>query len=155
MKDADLLQAADDYNSFYLRQGIEALIAERDAAKAQLATPPGWHECLSSFGLEAPSPRQFAAQLFQSWKDRLSKAESERDAALAMCAKLNDQAERAVQCAENLSAEAAGRRAAQPGLTYCAERAKPGGCPRPNVQCGWPACNAPPEVPRAPYEIPR
>lgn len=49
----------------------------------------------------------------------------------------------------------AGQRAAAQGYTYCAERAKPGGCLRPNVQCGWPDCNAPPKTHRAPYEIPR
>ena len=49
----------------------------------------------------------------------------------------------------------AGQSAAKQGYTYCAERAKPGGCPLPNVQCGWPECNTPPKTHRAPYEIPR
>lgn len=93
--------------------------------------------------------------MYKRWEERLTKAEAERDAAQAMCAKLNNQAERAVQCAEGLSAKAAGQRAAKQGYTYCAERAKPGGCSLPNVQCGWPECNAPPKTHRAPYEIPR
>lgn len=57
------------------------------------------------------------------------------------------------------------QQACAPTPTLCPEKLKPGGCQLHNLQCGWPACNKPPEArgwsaadadsDRASYEVPR
>lgn len=76
-----------------LRAAVAALVAERDALKAQLETPPEWHSGLKEFGLEAPTPRAFAERMYARWSNRMDTITVERDVLrrqLGKCLKKND-----------------------------------------------------------------
>jgi len=92
---AAMLRAGPNYDGTIseLRAAVAALVAERDALKAQLETPPEWHSGLKEFGLEAPTPRAFAERMYARWSNRMDTITVERDVLrrqLGKCLKKND-----------------------------------------------------------------